>query len=370
MSTSLFFSNFRKKMSFCRMNTLIEEGHTAIIYLSFSQLYPVKVKRGLVHHTKYGSLKHADLIGKPYGTKFACSQGTVFVLQGDPNMWTISLPHRTQIIYTPNISVITLQLELKPGSVVVESGTGSASLSHALIRTVYSHGHLHTFEFHEGRAQMARDEFAAHQLAEHVTVYHRDVCNDGFALSGVADAVFLDLPSPWKALASAKQAMRTEGGRICSFSPCIEQVQKTALELTRLGFTDIYTVESLRRVLCVKKYDMLDFDFNMDNHRVPRPPTTDNNKPVEQQDVANDDQDDDDDTVCSKRKEAHDNGGAKGDLKKQKKTTNSDNEDDDDNEETNAAQQVSHYAAKAINLQPGHTGFLTFATLLHKDYQN
>ena len=190
--------------------------------------------------------------------------------------------------------MITLQLELKPGSVVVESGTGSASLSHALIRTVYSHGHLHTFEFHEGRAQMARDEFAAHQLAEHVTVYHRDVCNDGFALSGVANAVFLDLPSPWKALASAKQAMRAEGGRICSFSPCIKQVQKTALELTRLGFTDFHTVESLRRVMCVKKYDMLDFDFNMDNHRASRPTADNNNKPVEQQDAANDDNDDDD----------------------------------------------------------------------------
>ena len=26
------------------------------------------------------------------------------------------------------------------------------------------------------------------------------------------------------------------------------------------------------------------------------------------------------------------------------------------------------FAAKAINIQPGHTGFLTFATLLHKDF--
>lgn len=226
-------------MSFCKTNTLIQEGDTAIVYLSFNQLYPIKVTKGQSHHTKYGSLKHVDLIGKPFGSKFKCSKGVVYVLQGSPEIWTICLPHRTQILYTPNISVITLQLELKPGSVVVESGTGSASLSHALIRTVYPNGHLHTFEFHQQRAETAKKEFIEHGLGDYVTVYNRDVCNDGFGVENLADAVFLDLPSPWKALQSAKNALKFEGGRLCSFSPCIEQVQKVTQELTQLGFTDI-----------------------------------------------------------------------------------------------------------------------------------
>jgi tRNA (adenine57-N1/adenine58-N1)-methyltransferase len=42
-------------------------------------------------------------------------------------------------------------------------------------------------------------------------VYHRDVCDEGFQLENVADAVFLDLPSPWKALESAKKAIKKEG---------------------------------------------------------------------------------------------------------------------------------------------------------------
>ena len=109
-------------MSFCKTNALIKEGDTAIVYCSFNQLYPIQIKRGLSHHTKYGSLKHTELIGKRYGSKFKCSQGTVYVIQGSPEIWTICLPHRTQILYTPNISIITLELELKPGSVVVESG--------------------------------------------------------------------------------------------------------------------------------------------------------------------------------------------------------------------------------------------------------
>jgi tRNA (adenine57-N1/adenine58-N1)-methyltransferase catalytic subunit len=54
-------------------------------------------------------------------------------------------------------------------------------------------------------------EIKDHGLADYATVYHRDVCNDGFKLENVADAVFLDLPSPWKALLSAKQALKIEG---------------------------------------------------------------------------------------------------------------------------------------------------------------
>jgi hypothetical protein len=65
-------------------------------------------------------------------------------------------------------------------------GTGSASLSHALIRTIYPTGHLHTFEFHLQRSEAARKEFVEHGLSEYATVYHRDVCNDGFNLENIA----------------------------------------------------------------------------------------------------------------------------------------------------------------------------------------
>lgn len=49
-------------------------------------------------------------------------------------------------------------------------GTGSGSLTHALIRRVRPHGHVYTFDFHDHRAKVAQEEFEAHGLADFVTV--------------------------------------------------------------------------------------------------------------------------------------------------------------------------------------------------------
>lgn len=98
-----------------------------------------------------------------------------------------------------------------------------------------------------------------------MTVQHRDVCSDGFTeeLNGVADAVFLDLPAPYIAIDHVVKALKSDGGRFCGFSPCIEQVQQTCVQLEKSGFMEIQTIEIIQSEQIVKdKYiPVLEFDF-------------------------------------------------------------------------------------------------------------
>ncbi|XP_064622729.1 tRNA (adenine(58)-N(1))-methyltransferase catalytic subunit TRMT61A-like [Lineus longissimus] len=235
-------------MSFRVYQDRTKVDDTVILYLKYHYMMPLKLQAGGVHQTCYGALRHDDVIGKRFGSKIPCSKGYLYVLHPTAELWTVNLPHRTQILYTPDISMVLFQLDLQPGSVVVESGTGSGSLSHAIIRTIAPKGHLYTFDFHEQRVEKIKQEFKEHDVGDLATVRQRDVCSDGFDLEDVADAVFLDLPKPWLAIPSAKKSMKPSGGRICCFSPCIEQVQNTCEELNNNGFTDLSTMECLLRV--------------------------------------------------------------------------------------------------------------------------
>ena len=51
---------------------------------------------------------------------------------------------------------------------MIESGTGSGSLSHSILRTIAPNGHLHTFDFHQQRVDLAQEEFKNHGWVDQV----------------------------------------------------------------------------------------------------------------------------------------------------------------------------------------------------------
>jgi len=122
-------------MSFGKFKDSIEQGDTVILYMRPNNMHAIQVQPKIknkrdewvenVFQTTYGALKVQSLVGKKYGSKVYLSKGWAYALHPTPELWTLTLPHRTQIIYTPDVSMIIFQLEIKPGSVVIECGVYS-----------------------------------------------------------------------------------------------------------------------------------------------------------------------------------------------------------------------------------------------------
>ena len=224
-----------------------------MILLDQDGLQPIKVQPGEAVQCNRGLFLHSDMLGKEYGSKVWSHRGKSYkwALHPTPELWTLALPHRTQILYTPDISLITTLLDLAPGVRVCESGTGSGSLSHAIARSIAPTGHLYTFDFHQERVLQARAEFSEHGLSGVVTCQCRDVCGTGFEVENAVTAVFLDLPRPWEAVPHCPSVFTPGYNRLVSFSPCIEQVQKTCAALEGGGFVDVQMHECLSQPLQV-----------------------------------------------------------------------------------------------------------------------
>ena len=227
---------------------------------------PLFVKSGEILNNKHGMFHHDDLIGQIYGSKVVArtsqaegrrQPGWMHVLQPTAELWSSCVQQRTQIVQPSDQAIIIAQLWLRGGSIVLESGTGSGIFTTALARVVAPAGHVYTFEFNEHRAKVAKEEFLVNGLDHAINVEHRDVCADGFPteLDGKADALFLDVPNPWLAIGHAKRALR-RGGRLCTYSPCIEQVQRNCVALEKEKFHSITTIE-----VRLRKFDIRETSF-------------------------------------------------------------------------------------------------------------
>lgn len=227
----------------------VAAGDLVVLFGGHEQIHLVLLETGGVFNCQYGSFKHDEIVGLEWGSRIIDKRKRKWfaVLRPTPEFVTLALRHRTQILYLADISLVTMFLDARDGKLLVESGTGSGSMTTSLARAVGPTGHVHTFEFHAGRHAECQEEFSRYGVSQWITCHLRDVYAKGFLgplTAGSADGIFLDLPQPWEALGHADEVLRA-GGRIVSFSPCIEQVARATAWLTDHGYLDVTTVECL-----------------------------------------------------------------------------------------------------------------------------
>ncbi len=101
------------------------------------------------------AFRHLNFIHQPWAEKvqaFNKPGKHMVAIKPKSTLITQTLARKTQILYAMDNSAIVFKLQLSRGSVVIEAGTGSGSLSCAIAQTIGEGGNLYTFEFNQQRA--------------------------------------------------------------------------------------------------------------------------------------------------------------------------------------------------------------------------
>lgn len=229
---------------------LINKGNDVLLYLDERRKFLVKVE-DRAFHTHKGFIDLSKLVGKPYGTVIKSSLEVPFVaLKPIIYDYIHKLSRKTQVLYFKDVALIVLRLGIGPGSRVVEGGTGSGALASALAFYVRPHGKVYSYEVREDVLEVAKRNLARAGVLEYVELKHADLSR-GIEEEDV-DAVVLDLASPWEVVPHAYKALKGSGG-FASFSPTINQVERTVKALREGGFVDVEVVECLLREIKVEE---------------------------------------------------------------------------------------------------------------------
>ncbi len=161
-----------------------------------------------------------------------------------------SLQREAQTIGPKDIASLLLHADVRPGAHVLEGGSGSGSLTVALARAVGPGGSVLSVDLREEALAAARANVERAGVLATVRFRQADVRTD-LGERGL-DAVLLDIPDPWSAVATAWAALGS-CGHLASFSPNMEQVKETVAALRRHPFIDVRTVELIEREMEVRE---------------------------------------------------------------------------------------------------------------------
>lgn len=239
-------------MSFPRASKelFIKEGVDLLIVLDSNKQWLTKAVSGKQFHCHKGFFDFDDIIGKPFGIRIKTNKSIYLTIyKPRPSDFLQKIPHSSQIIYSKDAGLILLYGSISPGSIVIETGTGSGALTSILANYVRPEGHVFTYENREDAYNNSKKNIERLGLQPFVTLKHKDA-TEGFDEREV-DAVVLDLGDPCPIIPHAYESL-VSSGTISVFLPTYNQIERVYESLKLLNFGDIQALELIRRDIQLK----------------------------------------------------------------------------------------------------------------------
>jgi tRNA (adenine57-N1/adenine58-N1)-methyltransferase catalytic subunit len=188
---------------------------------------------------KGGSFNFGDLIGKPYGIRWA---GYDVYEPTIEDIIMYGLMRETQIIFPKDGFYIPFKLNVKSGSRVLEVGTGSGALTYLFSHAVGPDGVVVSFEKEDRHFRNAKKNMERVLEWKNVELRHEDIVD--YDEAGF-DAAFIDVREPWMYLEKARGLVK-ESGTVGMIVPTANQVSDILKEIHK-GFGNVEVLEIMLR---------------------------------------------------------------------------------------------------------------------------
>ncbi|CAJ0944402.1 unnamed protein product [Ranitomeya imitator] len=179
-------------------------------YSMFRKMFVLKDSGKL--DSNWGAINYTDLLGKLSGEKVRTSTGHQFFLRR-PSLdeYVLYMKRGPTISYPKDIASILMMMDISPGDMILEAGSGSGALSLFLSRAVGPSGCVHSIELRSDHHRVSKRNFSKWKTAweirsgrswpDNVNFINKDIRDAMCDLRSVGfDAVALDMLNPQVAL--------------------------------------------------------------------------------------------------------------------------------------------------------------------------
>lgn len=202
-----------------------------------------------------GIIDPDQLAGKSWGDAITLGAKRVRLLRPTLPDLVETIRRKAQIILPKDTSRIVFELGIEAGDRVLESGIGSGAATLALCYAVGATGKVVAQELRDEFGAWASDNIARAGFAARLEVHIGDLTVSlapGAAAAGPFQAVLLDQPEPWKAIAHVVPAL-APGAHLAAYTPQVSQMEATWRALEAAGFAQLRCLELIERGWEVKE---------------------------------------------------------------------------------------------------------------------
>ncbi|MEA4855512.1 tRNA (adenine-N1)-methyltransferase [Solidesulfovibrio sp.] len=235
----------------------MKQGDLILLVSPKGKRYLRRFVPDMILHTQEGMIRFADVAEAGCGGAVTTHLGHPFrILRPSTYDLVKGVKRSTQIMYPKEIGYVLLKLGIGPGVRVIEAGSGSGGLTLALAWHVGDTGRVYTFERRPEFFALSGENLEAVGLCGRVSRFHHDIATgflpdchvpgDPLTDPSDADALFLDVRTPWDYLEAAAAVVRP-GAPVGFLLPTVNQISELLAAMEASPFEDVEVLEILVR---------------------------------------------------------------------------------------------------------------------------